>query len=150
MANRELRALIVDDEPVARQVLREELAELPGVALVGEAENGPRAVQQIRDLQPDLVLLDVQMPGMDGFEVVRRIEGPLPPAIIFVTAYDEYALKAFDVGAIDYLLKPVGQERLQAAIDRAQTHARNPRHAAERMARVPTRAPPIARRQCAK
>jgi DNA-binding LytR/AlgR family response regulator len=121
-----LRTVIVDDEPLARQVLREELADIDGVSLVGEAENGEQALDRIADLAPDLVLLDIQMPLADGFEVVRRLRGPLP-GIIFVTAFSEHALRAFEVGAADYLLKPVRADRLRQAVERArdrQTSAR--------------------------
>jgi DNA-binding LytR/AlgR family response regulator len=121
-----LRTLIVDDEPLARQVLREELADIEGVSVVGEAENGEQALGRISELSPDLVLLDIQMPLADGFEVVRRLRGPLP-AIIFVTAFSEHAIRAFEVGAADYLLKPVRADRLRKAVDRArngQTSAR--------------------------
>ena len=114
-----LRTLIVDDEPLARQVLREELAELEAVDVVGEAENGEQALARVEELNPDLVLLDIQMPVLDGFEVVRRMRGPLP-AIVFVTAFSEHALRAFEVGAADYLLKPVRAERLRQAVERAR------------------------------
>lgn len=114
-----LRTLIVDDEPLARQVLLEELADLESVRVVGEAENGEQALARIQELAPDLVLLDIQMPVLDGFEVVRRMRGPLP-AIIFVTAFSEHALRAFEVGAADYLLKPVRAERLRQAVERVR------------------------------
>ena len=137
------------------RVLAEELAEAEDVELVGEAENGEVAVLQIEKLAPDLVLLDVQMPVKDGFEVVRSIEGALP-AIIFVTAYSEHALRAFEVGAVDYLLKPISQERLRAALDRArEARRRRPLESAERVARAvnaadserPQRRPKIVGRQ---
>lgn len=128
-----LRTLIVDDEPVARRVLSEELAEIEGVEVVGEAENGEVAVACIKRLAPDLVLLDIQMPATDGFEVVRRLSGPLP-AVIFVTAYSEHALRAFEVGAVDYLLKPVSAERLRTAVERARELRRSPLENAERVA----------------
>ena len=116
-----LRTLIVDDEPVARRVLREDLEALGSVELVGEADGGMAALEQIAALRPDLVLLDLQMPEMGGFEVVRRIRsGERIPVIVIVTAYDRYALEAFEAGAIDYLLKPVGQERLARAIEKAR------------------------------
>jgi DNA-binding LytR/AlgR family response regulator len=114
-----LRTLIVDDEPLARQVLREELAEIGSITVAGEAENGEEALARIEELRPDLVLLDIQMPVMDGFEVVRRVRGPLP-AIIFVTAFSEHALRAFEVGAADYLLKPVRPDRLRQALERVR------------------------------
>jgi DNA-binding LytR/AlgR family response regulator len=115
-----VRTLIVDDEPIARAVLREELEQFDQVEIVGEAESGIEALQMIESTQPSLVFLDLQMPGMSGFEVVRRIGGgPRLPLFIVVTAYDQYAIQAFEAGAIDYLLKPVGQKRLEAAMEKA-------------------------------
>jgi two-component system LytT family response regulator len=116
-----LRILIVDDEPIARKVLREELELIDGVEIVAEAHNGKKALDQIAEHKPDLVLLDLQMPEMGGLEVARRLKhGSHLPAIVIVTAYDAFAIKAFEAGAIDYLLKPVGQERLAQAIERAR------------------------------
>lgn len=140
-----LRVLIVDDEPLARQVLAEELAEIPSVELVGEAGNGPSALRALEKLAPDLVLLDVQMPGMDGFEVVRRVAGPLP-SVVFVTAYSEHALRAFEIGAVDYLLKPVSAERLAAAVERARESRRSPLENAERIAQAVNAEAPAGRR----
>ena len=114
-----LKSLIVDDEALARRGLKHRLADIDGVEVVGEARNGREAVKQIRELQPDLVFLDIQMPGMNGFDVVRELRSDDLPAILFVTAYDEFAIDAFEVNAVDYLLKPVKQERLQAAMDAA-------------------------------
>jgi two-component system LytT family response regulator len=113
-----VRILIVDDEAPARERLKRFLAGIEGVELVGEAEDGPQAVELIEQEQPDLVLLDIQMPGLDGFGVIEALE-ELPP-IVFVTAYDEYAIRAFEVNALDYLLKPFSHERLEQAINRAQ------------------------------
>jgi DNA-binding LytR/AlgR family response regulator len=113
-----MRVLIVDDESPARQRLRRLLADIEGVELIGEAEGGVRAVEIIERDQPDLVLLDIQMPELDGFGVIEALKEP--PFIVFVTAYDEYAIQAFEVNALDYLLKPFGQERLEQAIHRAQ------------------------------
>jgi two-component system LytT family response regulator len=113
------RTLIVDDEPVARSVLREELEQFDEVEIVGEAESGDEALRLIAKMRPALVFLDLQMPGMTGFEVVKRVDGQSPmPVFIIVTAYDQYAIKAFEAGAIDYLMKPVGQSRLAAAMER--------------------------------
>jgi two-component system LytT family response regulator len=107
-----IRALIVDDEPVARRILREELELQPDVEIVGEADTGTRALSEIATLQPDLVFLDLQMPQMGGLEVIQQLRGGQHlPVIVVVTAYDQYAINAFDEGAIDYLLKPVGQAR---------------------------------------
>lgn len=130
-----IRTVLVDDEPIARRILEEELAEIPGVAIVGQADNGKAAIDLIRSQRPDLVLLDIQMPGCDGFEVVRRLS-PLPPALIFVTAFDQHALRAFDAGAADYLLKPVRQDRLRAAIDKARVAMRQPVQTADAIART--------------
>jgi two-component system LytT family response regulator len=113
-----IHILLVDDEAPARERLRRLLAGVQGVQVVGEATDGLEAVEMIARLAPDLVLLDVQMPGLDGFGVIQALEEP--PAIIFVTAYDEYAIRAFEVHALDYLLKPFSRERLQEAIHRAQ------------------------------
>jgi len=113
-----MRTLIVDDEAPARERLKRLLADVEGVELVGEAADGLQAVGMIEGLGPDLVLLDIQMPGMDGFEVIEALEDP--PPIIFVTAYDEYAIRAFEVNALDYLLKPYSRARLEQAVRRAE------------------------------
>jgi DNA-binding LytR/AlgR family response regulator len=133
---RAMKTLIVDDEPVARQILREELTLVPTVSLIGEAKDGPEAVRMIVDLQPDLVFLDLQMPEFDGFEVVRRLRGTRLPVIVVVTAFHQHALEAFEAGAIDYLLKPVSKERLEKAIDRAQTLLGKPREIARSLAKI--------------
>jgi two-component system, LytTR family, response regulator len=114
----QIRALLVDDETPARERLRRMLAGFEDVQIVGEAGDGSRAVEMIEKQKPDLVLLDIQMPGLDGFGVLEALEDP--PAVIFVTAYDEYAIRAFEVHALDYLLKPFSQERLENAIHRAR------------------------------
>ena len=118
-----LRVLIVDDEAPARRRLARLLAAVPDVVLAGEAEGGHEAVERIRALAPDLVLLDVQMPGLDGFGVVDAIGPSSMPAVVFVTAYDTHALRAFEVRALDYLLKPVAPDRLRDAVDRARPRA---------------------------
>jgi len=110
--------LIVDDESPARDRLRRMLADIEAVEVIGEAESGTQAVEMIEREKPDLVLLDIQMPGLDGFEVIEALADP--PPVIFVTAYDEYAIRAFEVNALDYLLKPFSRERLERAIRRAQ------------------------------
>jgi DNA-binding LytR/AlgR family response regulator len=115
-----MRVLIADDEPVARQVLREHLESIPSVEIAGEAATGREAVERILELAPDLVLLDQQMPELDGLAVVRSLRGGRAPLIVFVTAFERHALEAFEVGAVDYLLKPVRRERLQQAIDKAR------------------------------
>jgi DNA-binding LytR/AlgR family response regulator len=111
----------VDDEPVARRVLREQLEGLAGVQIVGEADTGASALVQIAQLAPNLVFLDLQMPGMGGLEVIRNIRhSPHLPVFVIVTAYDSYAIQAFEAGAVDYLLKPVRAERLRSAVARAR------------------------------
>jgi two-component system LytT family response regulator len=114
----ELRVIVVDDEEPARRLLREYLEEVPDVSIVAECGNGFEAVKAVAEHDPDLMLLDIQMPKLDGFEVVELLERDLP--IIFVTAHDEHALRAFEVHAVDYLLKPYGAERLAEALERAR------------------------------
>lgn len=143
-----IRTVLVDDEPIARRILQEELSEIPGVVITGQAENGRAAIELINSQRPDLVLLDIQMPGCDGFEVVRRLS-PLPPAVIFVTAFDQHALRAFDAGAADYLLKPVRQDRLRAAIDKARAAIKHPAESAEAVARTLESSAPSGRRRVA-
>lgn len=115
-----LRVLIVDDEPLARQRLEDLLHQDEGVEIVGTADNGDAAVQAIRDWKPDLLFLDVQMPGKTGLDVVREIGAEAMPATIFVTAYDQYALKAFELAAVDYVVKPFDDERFEQAFRRAR------------------------------
>lgn len=117
-----MRVVIADDEPLARERLRSLLGELPGVQVVAEAENGEQALHACAELQPDLVLLDIAMPGLDGLEAARHLATFDPrPAVVFCTAYDAHALSAFEAAAIDYLMKPVRAERLVAALERART-----------------------------
>jgi two-component system LytT family response regulator/two-component system response regulator LytT len=116
-----LRALVVDDEQLAREELCYLLDELGGVEVVGQASNGPDAIAAVGELSPDLVFLDVQMPGLTGFEVARSlVENDRVPAIVFVTAFDQHAIAAFEVNAVDYLLKPVEAARLDTALQRAR------------------------------
>jgi two-component system LytT family response regulator len=115
-----LRVLIVEDEVIARRGLQRALAALPGITVVGECGDGHAAVAAVRSLRPDLVLLDVQMPGLDGFEVIEAVGVDRMPPVVFVTAYQEPALRAFDVHAVDYLLKPVDPEKLARAVQRAR------------------------------
>lgn len=117
-ASTRIRVAIVDDEALARAVLREYLANQPDVDVVGECANGFEAVKVVAEQHPDLLLLDVQMPKLDGFEVLDLVGRDV--AVIFVTAYDQYALRAFEVHAVDYLLKPFSAERLAEALDRAR------------------------------
>ncbi len=117
-SGKKIRAIVVDDEDLARQVLREMLATHPEIEIAGECANGFEAVRMVGELKPDLVFLDIQMPKLDGFEVLELIGSET--AIVFVTAHDEHALRAFEVHAVDYLLKPVGTERFEAALERAK------------------------------
>jgi len=114
------KALIVDDEELARRGLEIRLQQYSDISICGQSRNGREALAAVHEHSPDLMFLDVQMPGMDGFEVLQRLSGSKMPAVIFVTAYDEFALKAFDANALDYLLKPINDERLAEAIDRAR------------------------------
>jgi two-component system, LytTR family, response regulator len=114
-----LRALIVDDEPVARRRLRTLLKGETSVEIVADCEDGNAALEAVRRLHPDLMFLDVQMPGLDGFDVVELLTPEHCPTVIFVTAYDRYAMRAFDVHAVDYLLKPFERSRLRTAVARA-------------------------------
>jgi len=119
---RRLRVVIVDDEVLARSLLREYLAAAPDIDIVAECSNGFEAVKSVAELQPDLMFLDVQMPKLDGFEVLELVGRDV--AVVFVTAYDQYALRAFDVHAVDYLVKPFSVERLTAALERARIRLR--------------------------
>jgi two-component system response regulator AlgR len=120
-----VRVLIVDDEPPARERLRQLLADVPETECVGEAGSGEEAVRLTGELEPDVVLLDIRMPGMDGLEAARRMAALAePPAVIFTTAYEQHALEAFDAQAAGYLLKPVRRDRLADAIERAQRVSR--------------------------
>jgi DNA-binding LytR/AlgR family response regulator len=132
----ELRTLIVDDEPIARQVLREELSGFDDVAVAGEAASGDEALAQIARLKPDLVLLDLQMPGLSGFDVIHRMPPDALPVVIIVTAYDQHAIRAFEAGALDYLLKPVDHERLKKALNRGRLLRRKAGDVAESIVRL--------------
>jgi two-component system LytT family response regulator len=114
-----IRTLIVDDEPLARERLRSLLESEPEIDVIAECDNGTAAVEAIREQKPSLVFLDVQMPELDGFGVLEELQGGPIPAIVFVTAHDKFALKAFEVHAVDYLLKPFDRERFQTALRRA-------------------------------
>jgi len=119
-----IRTLIVDDEPLARATLRQLLVGDPEIELVGECSDGNEAVARIREDAPDLVFLDVQMPELDGFEVLSRLGDARPPLTVFVTAYDQHAIRAFDFYALDYLLKPFTDERFAAALEKAKSTLR--------------------------
>jgi DNA-binding LytR/AlgR family response regulator len=131
-----LRVLIADDEPIAREILREHVDSIAGLEIAGEASTGAEAISRIFDLRPDVVLLDLQMPELDGLSVVRSLSGDRSPLIIFVTAYENHALAAFEVGAIDYLLKPVRRERLAKAIEKARRQLKAPPEAAETLRKI--------------
>jgi two-component system LytT family response regulator len=119
-----LKTIIVDDEVLARRGLRHRLADIPDLDIIAEARNGREALELIEEFNPDLVFLDIQMPGMDGFDVLRALPDDAMPAIVFVTAFDDYAIKAFEANALDYLLKPIEDDRLAEALNRVrQTHA---------------------------
>jgi len=136
-----MRVLLVDDEPLARQRLHDLLQGMSDINVVGEAADGRAACELAAELQPDVVLLDISMPVMDGLEAARHLAGLAhPPAIVFCTAFDEHALAAFEAGAIDYLLKPVRSERLAEALGRARRFTR------ERAAEVAAHLPPAKRR----
>jgi len=130
-----LKTLIVDDEPVARRVLREELEEFGEIEIAGEAQDSTSALSAIGLLAPDLIFLDLQMPGGGGFDVIRKLPaaGNIPMVVI-VTAFDQYAIQAFEAGAIDYLLKPIGRDRLAQAVDRALKLRVRPLAVAEQLA----------------
>ena len=126
-----LRTLLVDDEPLARQRMRTLLARHPDVEVLGECADGPEAVLAIDSLAPDLVFLDVEMPTLDGFGVLQHLPGEQVPSVVFVSAHDRYAARAFDIEAVDYLLKPIAADRVDRALDRVR-------------ARRATRRPPAA------
>ncbi len=117
-----IRTVIVDDEPLARARLQKLLVGAPGLEIVGECGNGPEAIAFIREQRPDLAFLDVQMPEVSGFDVLRALPPEIWPAVVFVTAHDQHAIEAFEVNALDYLLKPFTQARLLAAVERARKH----------------------------
>jgi two-component system LytT family response regulator len=122
-----MKVLIVDDEPLARERVRRHLRDEPGVEIVGEAGNGREAVSAIEEKTPDLVFLDVQMPEMNGFDVLKTLEENKIPAIVFTTAYDKYAIQAFEFHALDYLLKPFSRERFRRAVRHAREQLENSR-----------------------
>jgi two-component system LytT family response regulator len=117
-----LKTLIVDDESLARRGLAHRLKNIADIEVIGEARNGREALQLINDKKPDLVFLDIQMPGVGGFEVVQQLEVETMPIILFLTAYDEYAVRAFEVNALDYILKPIDEERLHQVLDKVRAN----------------------------
>jgi two-component system, LytTR family, response regulator LytT len=133
----DLRAVVVDDEPLAREEICYLLDEMGGVAVVAQAGNGPDAMEAVNEHEPDLVFLDVQMPGLTGFEVARRLVASGPPvAIVFVTAFDQRAIEAFEVNAVDYLLKPVDSGRLETAVQRVRQRRSTSRPLNDQLERI--------------
>jgi two-component system LytT family response regulator len=128
-----LRALIVDDETPARANLKALLRRHADIELLAECDSGTAALEAVRTLRPDLLFLDIQMPECDGFDVLEMLGGEIPPAVVFVTAYDQYALRAFDVGALDYLLKPYSDERFNTALARARERLQRAQPAPDRL-----------------
>lgn len=114
-----IRTLIVDDEPLALRLIRAILEKIPEVELIGECKNGREALTAVTELAPDLIFLDIQMPGISGLDVIKRIQGDVMPLVVFSTAYEQYALDAFDSNAVDYILKPIDGERAKRAVTRA-------------------------------
>ncbi|MBN8430986.1 response regulator transcription factor [Microbulbifer salipaludis] len=120
----QLRAVLVDDEPLALQLLQSMLEEIADIKVVATCRNGREALNAVVKYTPDILFLDIQMPGMSGFDVVRRLQGDTIPMVVFATAYDHYAIEAFEVHAVDYILKPLEMERIELAVDRARARAR--------------------------
>lgn len=127
-----LKTILVDDEPLARSLLRAKLNKISGIEIIAECKNGREAIEQIISLSPDLVFLDIQMPGIDGFGVIQNLQVELMPLVVFVTAYDQYALDAFDVYAIDYILKPIEDEKIHRAVTRAKERIKNSEHSIDK------------------
>jgi two-component system LytT family response regulator len=137
-----IKTLVVDDEPIARRTLCDELESIREIDVIGEAESGSAALRQIANLQPDLVFLDIQMPGLGGFEVIRRLGGAHLPVVVIVTAFEQHAIEAFEAGAADYLVKPVSPERLQKALERAKSLIGKPREIALDLMKIACTAEP--------
>jgi DNA-binding LytR/AlgR family response regulator len=142
-----IRTVLADDESLAREEIAYLLQSVDGVAVVGEASNGVDAFHLIETTRPDLALLDIEMPGLDGFQLVREIRSlEHPPRIVFVTAYDRYALQAFEVNALDYLMKPVSHERLAQTIDKVRSALEAPDDFGDRLSALLSSLPPRGRR----
>jgi two-component system, LytTR family, response regulator len=133
---KKIRTVVVDDEPLARTNISVMLKHDPEIEIVRECGSGMEALSEIRDTKPDLVFLDVQMPECDGFDVLELLGRDLPPAVVFVTAYDQYALRAFEAGALDYLLKPFDNDRFDRALGRAKERIAHSRDVPRRMERL--------------
>ena len=114
-----LRTIIVDDEPLALNFLRAKLSKIPEIEVIAECKNGREAIEATMELSPDLIFLDIQMPGVDGFGVIKNLQSDIVPLVVFTTAFEQYALDAFEVHAVDYILKPIDEERINRAIQRA-------------------------------
>jgi two-component system LytT family response regulator len=114
-----IRTIIIDDEPLALRLLRSKLEKSPSIEIVAECKNGREAVEAVSDLLPDLIFLDIQMPGMSGLEVIQKLQSDIMPLVVFATAYEQYALDAFDANAIDYMMKPIDSKRVERAVERA-------------------------------
>lgn len=127
-----LKTLIVDDESLARRGLAHRLRDIPDIEVVGEAKNGREALSFIKDKKPDLVFLDIQMPGLSGFQVVQQLEIESMPIILFLTAYDEYAVQAFEVNALDYILKPIDEDRLHQVLEKVRANLSQKRALAQK------------------
>ena len=125
MNTKRIRVLIVDDEPLGREIVRAMLADEQEIEVVSECENGKQAIKAIDTLRPDLMFLDIQMPAINGFDVIKAIDKNILPYIIFITAYDHYAIKAFDVNALDYVLKPVDPDRFAQSVNKALNIIKN-------------------------
>ena len=120
-----LRTVIVDDEPLSLDLLRAVLSEISDIEIISECSNGKEAVEAAISLQPELLFLDIQMPGMNGFDVIRSLQTDIMPMVVFITAYDQYAVDAFDLHAVDYVLKPLDSERIARSVDRAIDRLKN-------------------------
>jgi two-component system LytT family response regulator len=120
-----LRTIIVDDEPLALKLLRSVLSEISDIEIVAECSNGKQAVEAATELEPELIFLDIQMPGMNGFDVIKSLQTDIMPMVVFVTAYDQYAVDAFDLHAVDYVLKPLDSERIARSVERAIDRLKN-------------------------
>ena len=126
-----LKTIVVDDEPLARKLLLSFLEELPEIEVLAECKNGREAIATVLEQTPDLMFLDIKMPGLNGFDVIQKIQPELLPMVIFCTAFERYALDAFDVHAVDYIVKPMGQERIHLAVKRAMERYHAGRHLGE-------------------
>src|SRR6266851_6380173 len=133
---KKIRTVVVDDEPLARTNVSVMLKHDPEIEIVRECGSGMEALTEIRNIKPDLVFLDVQMPECDGFDVLELLGTDLPPAVVFVTAYDQYALRAFEAGALDYLLKPFDNARFERALNRAKERIEQGKETPRRLERL--------------